>query len=262
MAATALPVADIWFDVRVVADAVTLVTEPHVDPTIQSNAYHVRGTQADLVVDTGTGIAPLMPVLREFAGPSWRLIAVATHTHYDHVGGMHEFTERLVHRDEEAALAGRGQFASLLGRDFPPAWKAQVEADGSQLPQVLVDAIPGGDFDPAAYVLRPAEATRLLEDGDVISLGSRQFEVLHCPGHSPGGICLFDARAGVLFTGDTVYDGTLYDQLPGSDAADYASTMRRLRSLTGVRVVCLGHGRCFAGARLTALCDAYLAAQV
>jgi hypothetical protein len=35
-----------------VADGITLITEPHVDPLIRANLYHVRGTEADLVVDT------------------------------------------------------------------------------------------------------------------------------------------------------------------------------------------------------------------
>lgn len=259
MAAGSLRAARAWFAARRVADGITLVTEPYVADVIQANVWHVRGADADLVVDTGTGIAALRPVLAEHAGASARTVAVATHAHYDHVGGMHEFAERLVHREEAAALADRGQFASLLGRDFPPAWRSQVEADGSMLPPVLIDAVPWEGFDPARYVLRPVTATRLLGEGDVISLGDRDLAVLHCPGHSPGGICLYESRAGILFSGDTVYAGRLYDQLPGSDVASYRATIRRLRSLPGVRLVCPGHGPCFDGRELAELCDAYLA---
>ena len=94
--ARGFPVADAWFSVRQVADGITLVTEPHVDSLIRANFYHVHGSDADLIVDTGTGIAPLAWVPGGLIDATKQVIAVATHTHYDHVGGMHEFGERLV----------------------------------------------------------------------------------------------------------------------------------------------------------------------
>jgi glyoxylase-like metal-dependent hydrolase (beta-lactamase superfamily II) len=252
------PVAGSWFSARLVADGITLVTEPHVDPLIRANFYHVRGSEADLIVDAGTGIAPLAGLLGGLVDDGKRVIAVATHAHYDHVGGMHEFRERLVHPREQELLAGERQFASLLAQDFPSAWRSQAEDDEHQLPVVLVDAVPFEGFDPRQYTLAPAHATRLVDDGDQISLGSRVIEVMHTPGHSPGGICLFDRRAGVLFSGDTLYDSRLFDELPGSDIGSYLKTIARLRSLAGIRMVCPGHDASFDGDRLRELCDAYL----
>lgn len=229
------------------------------DPLIRANLYHVRGAEADLVVDTGTGIAPLAWALGGLIGAGQRVIAIATHAHYDHAGGMHEFRERLAHPREQDFLAGKGQFASLLARDFPAAWRSQVEDVDYQLPEVLIDAIPFEGFDPEGYALTPAAATRLVNEGDTIGLGSRVFEVMHTPGHSPGGICLLDRAAGMLFSGDTVYDSRLFDELPGSDIGSYVETIARLRSLTGIRMVYPGHDDCFGADRLRDLCDAYLA---
>jgi glyoxylase-like metal-dependent hydrolase (beta-lactamase superfamily II) len=257
--AVGFPVAGSWFSTRQVADGITLITEPHVDSLIRANFYHVRGSEADLVVDSGTGIAPLAWVLGGLIGAGQRVIAVATHAHYDHAGGMHEFAERLVHLREQESLAGKGQFASLLARDFPVAWRSQVEDDDHQLPEVLVDAIPFAGFDPGDYTLVPADATRLVDEGDTIALGSRVFDVMHTPGHSPGGICLLDREAGILFSGDTIDDSRLFDELPGSDIGSYVKTVARLRSLAGIQMVCPGHDDCFRGDRLPALCDAYLA---
>jgi glyoxylase-like metal-dependent hydrolase (beta-lactamase superfamily II) len=253
-----LPVADSWFSVQQVADGITLITEPYVDSLIRANFYHVHGSEADLIVDTGTGIAPLAWALDGLIAAAKRVIAVATHTHYDHVGGMHEFRERLVHPREQESLAGKGQFASLLAQDFPAAWRSQVEDGDHQLPEVLVDAIPFEGFDPRDHTLTPAGATRLVDEGDKIGLGSRVFEVMHTPGHSPGGICLLDRQAGVLFSGDTIYDSRLFDELPGSDINSYLKTIARLRSLAGIRMVCPGHDACFDGGRLRDLGDAYL----
>ena len=258
MDARDFPVADSWFSVRQVADGITVVTEPHVSSLIRSNSYHVHGSEADLVVDTGTGIAPLTWALGGLIEPSKRLIAVTTHTHFDHVGGLHEFRERLVHPREREFLCESGQFATLLGRDFPASWRSQIEDGNHQIPEVLVDAIPFDGFDPRDYTLTPAPATQLIEHGDRITLGSRVFEVMHTPGHSPGGICLLDREAGVLFSGDTVYDSRLFDELPGSDIDSYLATMARLRAMAGIRMVCPGHDDCFGGDRLRELCDAYL----
>jgi len=253
-----LPVAGSWFSVRQVADGITQVTEPHVNSLIRANFYHVHGSEADLIVDTGTGIAPLAWALGGLVDAAKRVIAVATHTHYDHVGGMHEFRERLVHPREQGFLAGNGQFASLIGQDFPVSWRSQVEEGDHHLPEVLIDAIPFEGFDPRDFTVTPAAATRLVQEGGRITLGSRVFEVMHTPGHSPGGICLLDREAGVLFSGDTVYDSRLFDELPGSDINSYVTTVTRLRSLEGVQMVCPGHDNCFGAGRLRELCDAYL----
>ena len=80
MDAVTLPVAGSWFSTRQVADGITLITEPHVDSLIRANFYHVRGSEADLVVDAGTGIAPLAWVLGGLTGAGQRVIAIATHT--------------------------------------------------------------------------------------------------------------------------------------------------------------------------------------
>jgi glyoxylase-like metal-dependent hydrolase (beta-lactamase superfamily II) len=255
------PVADCWFSVRQVADGITLITEPHVDSVIRANFYYVRGSEADLIVDTGTGIAPLAPVLSGLMDAGKRVIAVATHTHYDHAGGMHEFRERLVHPREQESLTGQDQFASLLAQDFPVAWRSQVEDDDHQLPKVLVDAIPFEGFGVRDHTFRPAAATRLVREGDKIALGNRVFEVMHTPGHSAGGICLLDSREGVLFSGDTIYDSRLFDELPGSDIKAYVKTIARLRSLAGISLVCPGHDGCFGGDRLRELCDSYLVSR-
>jgi glyoxylase-like metal-dependent hydrolase (beta-lactamase superfamily II) len=91
----------------------------------------------------------------------------------------------------------------------------------------------------------------------VIDLGDRVFEVLHLPGHSPGSIGLWEARSGILFSGDAIYDGPLLDEIPGSDIAVYRETMRRLQGLPA-RIVHGGHDPSFDGRRLQDLARQYL----
>ncbi len=249
-----LPVADPWFVTERGSQGISLITEPHVHPLLRCNVWHVRGRTQDLVVDTSLGLRPLRAIVEaESTNP---LLAVATHSHGDHVGGMHEFAHRAIHISEASDLdtdrpydlASAGYGESVLG---------PYRAGGYDIPDVLIDAVPSGGMMSTKFGLRRSPATQLLEEGDVIDLGDRAFEVLHLPGHSPGCIGLWEERSGVLFSGDALYDGPLLDDLDGSDHADYCATMRRLLELP-VTEVHGGHEASFGRSRLIELCSAYL----
>ena len=78
--------------------------------------------------------------------------------------------------------------------------------------------------------------------------------MIHLPGHSAGGIGLWEGATRMFFSGDTIYDGPLIDD----DVANYVRSMERLRALP-VRVVHGGHFPSFGRERFVALIDAYLA---
>ena len=82
----------------------------------------------------------------------------------------------------------------------------------------------------------------------MIDLGDRHFEVIHTPGHSPGGIALWEAATATLFSGDIVYDGPLIEDTYHSDAQDYHRSMCRLYDLP-VRIVHAGHFPSYDGTR-------------
>ena len=56
-------------------------------------------------------------------------------------------------------------------------------------------------------VVHPDRTFDALSDGDVITVGGSEVQVLHTPGHSPGGVCLYVPDLGVLFSGDTLFHG-------------------------------------------------------
>ena len=250
-----LRIADKWFEFRRIDDDITLIWEPHVVPLIRCNIWHVRGRDRDLLIDTGLGMASLKAAAQHLFEK--KLTTVVTHAHYDHIGGFHEFQDRVIH-SAEADRAASGHVASLYGAGRADALLQSIRAAGYDIPPELFTAVPDRAYDPSSYQVLPAPATRIVEEGDVVDLGDRHFEILHLPGHSPGSIGLWEAERGILFSGDAVYDGPLLDELPGSDIAVYVATMKRLRELP-VTVVHAGHDPSFGRARLRELCDAYLA---
>ena len=252
-----LPVADPWFVVERFDDRITLVTEPHVHPLLRCNVWLVRGRDRSVVVDTGLGLSPLRDTVE--AELSGELLAVATHSHGDHVGGLHEFESRAAHGAATEVLAS-ADVVVVDAASYPESVLGPYRDAGYEIPELFLDAVPAGGLDATVSPRVEAAPGLMLDDGDVIDLGDRRLEVLHLPGHSPDSIGLWEPATGTLFAGDAVYDGPLLDELEDSDVDAYCETMRRLRSLP-VRVVHAGHEPSFDGARLIELCDAYLAAR-
>jgi len=249
-----LRVADRWFQVTRFDGGVTLLTEPHVHAAWRSNVWLVRGRDSDVLVDAGMGIGDLAGELQPMLDKP--LIAFATHRHSDHIGGLHAFNERLAHEQDAAAIAEPGP-ASIARADYADSVIAFMEKDGGPIGEYFIDAIPAADYDPALYAVAGAPATRIVAEGDVVDLGDRAFEVLHLPGHTPGSIALWSEADGLLFSGDAIYDGLLYDFLPESSIPDYVETMRRLRGLP-VSAVHGGHGASFGRARMVEIIDDYI----
>jgi len=137
---------------------------------------------------------------------------VCTHTHFDHVGAIPELKEataaRIVIHEKEAEIYE-------AARDMAAFW--------------------GYDVDP----LPPPDV--FVSEGDEIKTGNLVFRVLHTPGHSPGGICLYGN--GVVVTGDTLFAGSVgRTDFPGGDITLLKESFRRLMSLPEDTAVLPGHG--------------------
>ena len=228
-----------WYETIAFADGVTLIHEPWIKPFFRCNIWHVRGRDRDLLFDSGLGHFSLrthVPLVSERP-----LTCVASHTHFDHIGCHHEFGACAVHMAEAHVLTDPRNDWTLADR---------------YATDEMFDALPEG-WDQASYRVRPARLGRALEQGDVISLGDRAFEVIHTPGHSPGGIGLFERATGIFLSGDILYDGPLIDDTYHSDIATYRKTLARLSSLP-VRVVHGGHFPSFGPTRFRQLIAEYL----
>jgi glyoxylase-like metal-dependent hydrolase (beta-lactamase superfamily II) len=144
-----------------------------------------------------------------------RVVAIVnTHSHYDHANRNHEAKQLThapicVHRDDAAALASRFSFASTI-------------------------------FRGRTRLSPPPD--RLLADGDAVDVGRLRFEVIHTPGHTPGGICLRYKKH--LFSGDTLMAGAIgrADLKGGSHDQLVASIKDKLFVLSDDIFVYPGHG--------------------
>lgn len=244
MSSGTLPVAERWWRTHDAGDGVTLLVEAHITPMLESNVWHVRGRDADLVVDTANGVGALRPAIERLADGR-PVIAVATHGHFDHVGGLAEFDDRRCHEGDAAET--RAPFPVRIEREAQPDGVEEMFAYyGFDVPERTIAAMPHEGFDADAWVAPGAEPTSLVADGDVIDLGDRRLEVLHVPGHTPGSIALWEAGTGLLFSGDTVY---VQSRLGFDDLEAAALSLRRLARLP-VRRVHAGHDRSFDGDEL------------
>ena len=111
-----LDIARRWFERKRLGGNVTWLWEPHVHPLLRCNIWHVDGRDRNLLVDTGLGVAPLREAIADLIDKP--LDAVATHIHYDHVGGLHEFETRLMHEAEAAQMNPYEEFGTLKTADF------------------------------------------------------------------------------------------------------------------------------------------------
>ncbi|MDD4178959.1 MAG: MBL fold metallo-hydrolase [Candidatus Margulisbacteria bacterium] len=85
---------------------------------------------------------------------------------------------------------------------------------------------------------------KFLSEGEFFDVGGLKFEVLHTPGHTPGGISLYNVKEKVLFSGDTLFFGT-YGRvdLPYSDEKAMYLSLKKLLALPPETIVYPGHSR-------------------
>jgi glyoxylase-like metal-dependent hydrolase (beta-lactamase superfamily II) len=180
---------------------------------LQVNCFIVacERTREALVVDPGDEAERILKRLQ--AGGLQLKMVVNTHGHFDHIGGNRLLVEEcgaelLIHQADLPALRRAREHAALYGMSVPPS----------------------------------PEPARLLAGGEILEVGELRLQVLHTPGHSPGGICLLGD--GHLFVGDTLFAGSVgRTDLPGGDHDTLVDGIRRqLLVLPDETVVHPGHG--------------------
>ena len=237
------PIAENWYEVEDIGNDVSLIRETHVASWLRCNIWHVRGRDFDLVIDTGMGLRPLKKDIAQIVEKPVK--AVLTHSHFDHMGGANQFDCRLGHSAEADLFADPGDDDPNDKEPYFPFVRAET-----------FKALPFAGFDHRSYRVRSASLTGHLDEGDVLDLGDRVFQIFHLPGHSPGSIALYEKKTRILFSGDVVYDGDLLDSTSHSDPVIYRESLKRLKQLP-VSVVHGGHFPSFDEAGLHRIIDCY-----
>jgi hydroxyacylglutathione hydrolase len=183
----------------------------------ETNCYVLRSSEAVkdcLIIDTGLGAQKLIKFLYENTlNP---VAVVLTHGHIDHIEGV-----------------------ATLRAEFPDikVYIHKLDAEMLSEPYTNLSAMTG-----AAFSVEPADF--LLEEHSIIEQAGIKLSVIHTPGHTPGGICLYSKDEGTVFTDDTLFaDSIGRTDFPNGDTKQLLQSIReKLFTLPDYTKVYSGHG--------------------
>jgi glyoxylase-like metal-dependent hydrolase (beta-lactamase superfamily II) len=189
-------------------EVITLIVGP-----LLSNCYIVwdNNIKKGLIIDPGDDSDKILKTINKLeVGIEY---IIATHGHFDHVGAVASLKKEL----NIKFIAHKNDFFFIEdSENAARRWGFEIQ--------------------------KPPKPDNFIEDGDIIQIGSLNFEVLHTPGHSPGGISLF--QNGMVFCGDTLFQGSIgrTDFRKGSLEELIKSIKTRLYTLPDDTIVYSGHG--------------------
>ena len=182
---------------------------------IAANCFIVgdEKTREGVIIDAGEDADQILEVVKE--NKLTIKYIIATHGHFDHNGAVAKLKKDLscdfVMHEADLSFIGEAK-QSALNWGF------------------IIDDVPQPD--------------RFIKDGDMLTVAGLNFKVLHTPGHSPGGICLYVESEGVVFSGDTLFFGSIgrTDFRLGSLKELTRSIKEKLYVLPDETIVYTGHG--------------------
>lgn len=204
-----------WFTTEKIDEDTYIISEyRHWEET---HCYLLVGSERCLLIDTGLGICNIFEEVSSLTDK--HVTAVATHIHWDHIGGHKYFPDFYAHGEELEWLDGK----------FPLTIETirEMVCDRCELPE---------NYDVSAYEFFQGKPAKILSDGDEIDIGGRVITVIHTPGHSPGHMCFWEKERGYLFTGDLVYLDTLLAYYPSTDPEAYLKSLEKIAELPAERI--------------------------
>lgn len=181
-----------------------------------TNCYIIQDeiSQDTMIIDPGAEVNKITEML-DAINAKVKYIYL-THCHGDHIGGVNELKEKykakvLIHRDDYEGLCDDSiNLASYIG------------------------------LDP----IKIKNVSRV-DDGDILHVGNILFKVIHTPGHTKGGSCLYCEEESLIFSGDTIFRGTWgrTDLPTGSLNEIISSITNKILPLPDKTIIYPGHGK-------------------
>lgn len=172
-----------------------------------------------MVVDPGGDVPAILAAIEQTGVTVERILL--THGHLDHAGGATELAEALA--------AKTGAAVPIEGPDLRDRFLLEgIEAQAAQY----------------GFTARNVTPDRWLAEGETVALGPHSFEVLHCPGHTPGHLVFVDHAARFVLMGDVLFQGSIgrTDFPYGDHAALIEAIKTKLLPLDDDYAFLCGHG--------------------
>ena len=201
-----------WFEVYEVGPNIWAIYEPFQWQEVIS--YLIIGTDKALLFDTGNGLGDIKAIVDKLTQKP--VTVLNSHSHFDHIGGNHQFENILSVSTEFALANSRGLKNEMV----------TTEASSKALCRSLPSGVAMED-----HQIRPYTINETVKEGDIIDLGGRKLRVLQITGHTDDSIALLDEEAGFLWTGDSFYEGPIWLYFPETDLAAYRKSIARLAAL-------------------------------
>lgn len=182
---------------------------------LQTNCYLVicEQTKEVAIIDPAWDGERLLAII---ADNGWTLCCILlTHTHFDHIGGL-----AAIQKETTAPImAHEGAIPFLQAATMSAArWGIPLQ--------------------------QPDDPQQFIQEGDIVTVGKVDFEVIDTPGHAPGHVSFYAREHNVLFDGDVLFEGSIgRTDLPGGDYETLMTTIReKLLVLPDETHVLSGHG--------------------
>ena len=169
-------------------------------------------TKKGAVIDPSMGST--QAILQQAAKLHLKIEAILlTHSHWDHFADAHKIKEQT----------------------HAPLYVHPLDQENVQN--------PGSDGIPLFFPIPGVTPDHLLKDGQVLEIGNLEIRVLHTPGHSPGGVCFYFHKEGILISGDTLFQGSIGRiDLPTGQPDQMWVSLEKLSHLPPETRVVPGHG--------------------
>lgn len=191
-----------------------MIIQPFATGYFSTNAYVVACPETHIaaIIDPAEGSTPLITsyLAKHELRPEKILI---THSHWDHIADV-------------AKLKAEYRIPVFIHPE-----------DAQNLEQ------PGSDGLPLWISIPGVKPDHYLHEGDIISIGNLKLKVIHTPGHTPGGVCFYCPKENILFSGDTLFKGTIGNlSFPTARPDKMWPSLTKLAKLPSETRVFPGHG--------------------